>query len=87
MEYFIIGATFGILFGFAVGILFNGLLRTTKTKREQAAKQRMYFALKELEIEKIMLDMATDKRLETEKKIRNNVIPFKKRTEDDIITE
>jgi hypothetical protein len=34
-----------------------------------------------------MLDMATDKRLETEKKIRNNVIPFKKRTEDDIITE
>ena len=60
MEYFIIGATFGILFGFAVGILFNGLLRTTKTKREQAAKQR-----EELKAGRVVLEANSKEKIAT----------------------
>jgi hypothetical protein len=53
-----------------------------KRKKELAAKHRMYLTIKELEIEKVMFEM---QKRELEK--MNNIIPFKKRQEDDTIGE
>tara|TARA_R100001082_G_scaffold109676_1_gene87418 strand:+ start:658 stop:906 length:249 start_codon:yes stop_codon:yes gene_type:complete len=82
MELLLLGCCFGMLFGFGAGLLFRSAMDSHKRKKEQAAKHRMYLTIKELEIEKIMFEM---QKRELDK--MNNIIPFKKRQEDDTIGE
>jgi gas vesicle protein len=82
MELILLGCCFGAIFGFGVGLLFRSAMDSHKTRKEQEAKQRMYLTIKELEIEKIMFEM---QKRELDK--MNNIIPFKKRQEDDTIGE
>mgnify|MGYP003112059204 CR=1 FL=1 len=84
MDLLIVGIVFGALFGFSAGLLFNNINQASKRKRQRAVEQhmkdRMYLTIKELELEKLMYEMSR-------KEEKNNIIPFKKRTEDDKITE
>ena len=82
MELLLLGCCFGMLFGFGTGLLFRSAMDSHKRKKEQASKHRMCLAIKELEIEKIMFEM---QKRELDK--MNNIIPFKKRQEDDTIGE
>ncbi len=82
MSELFLGCCFGFLCGFSTGLLFKSMTETLKRRQERDAKDRMYLSIKQLEIEKIMLEMQRK-----EEKRKDNVLPFKKRTKDDTIKE